>query len=121
MTREQDSTASKIYHLRIQGSLDPKWADWFDGFVMASRDDQESVLSGRVTDQAALHGVLARIRSLGLPLRLAVQTNCPRRKTKCAQHCQCAACYEHHAARGGLPFCLREKSRWDKQCNAMIS
>lgn len=121
MICEQNLTAGTIYHLRIQGSLDAKWTEWFDGFVMASRDDQETLLSGRVKDQAGLHGVLARIHSLGLPLRLVVQTDCPCSKTKCAQYGQCAACYERHAAQGGLPFCLREKTRWDKQCTALLS
>jgi hypothetical protein len=120
MTREQGPNTEAIYHIRVQGSVDAKWTDWFDGFVIASRGGQETLLSGRVTDQAALHGALARIRSLGLPLRLVIQADCPCRKAKCLQHGQCTECYEHHAARGGLPFCLREKTRWDKQCTALI-
>lgn len=119
MTREQSPGKGMIYHIRIEGSLDAKWTDWFDGLVMALRDSQETLLSGRVTDQAALHGVLARIRNLGLPLRLVIQIPCPCRKAKCPQHGQCAECYQRHAAKGGLPFCLREKTRWDKQCTAL--
>ncbi len=119
MTCEQSPGKGTIYHIRIEESLDAKWTDWFDGFVMASRDGQETLFSGRVTDQAALHGVLARLRNLGLPLRLVVQAACPCRKAKCSQHGHCAGCYEHHATRGGLPYCLREKTRWDKQCTAL--
>jgi len=121
MTRERNPHAGTIYHIRVQGSLDAKWADWFDGLVMASRDGQDTLLAGRVADQAALHGVMARIRNLGLPLRLVVQTDCPCRKTKCPRQGHCPECYENHAARGGLPYCLRERTRWDKQCAALIS
>lgn len=121
MTRELDHDTGTIYHLRIHDSLDAKWTDWFDGFVMTSRDNQETLLVGRVTDQAVVHGVLARIRSLGLPLRLVVQADCPCSKAKCSRHGHCAECYQHHAARGRLPYCLREKTRWDKQCTTLIS
>ena len=56
------------YEIRFQGHLDPKWAEWFDGFSLDSRADGVTVLRGRVVDQAALHGLLARLRDLGLPL-----------------------------------------------------
>lgn len=60
------------YEIRVQGNLDPKWSDWFDGFSIAPVDDGETLLYGAVADQAALHGVLHKIRDLGLPL-LSVQ------------------------------------------------
>jgi hypothetical protein len=56
------------YEIRFQGHLDPKWAPWFDGFTLDTRADGVSVLRGEVADQAALHGLLARLRDLGLPL-----------------------------------------------------
>jgi len=57
-----------VYHIRVQGNLDQKWSDWFDGFMIASREDGETLLTGQLADQAALHGLLAKIRDLGLPL-----------------------------------------------------
>lgn len=55
------------YKIRVQGRIDPQWSDWFDAFTIMPVDD-DSVLVGRVADQAALHGLLSKIRDLGLPL-----------------------------------------------------
>lgn len=120
MTGVQGPDSGAIYHMRVKGSLDAKWADWFDGFVMASRDGNETLIAGRVEDQAALHGMLARIRSLGLPLLFLVQAECPCRKANCPRHGLCADCCQNHAANGGLSYCFREKTRWDKQCKALL-
>jgi hypothetical protein len=62
------SSDSSRYEIRIGGRLAPRWATWFDGMTLATAGDGTTVLSGPVADQAALHGVLARIRDLGLPL-----------------------------------------------------
>ena len=59
-----------FYEIRIKGCIDPKWSDWFDGFVISSCTNRECLLLGPVPDQAALHGLLAKIRDLGLPLLL---------------------------------------------------
>jgi hypothetical protein len=59
---------SAWYEIRFQGRLDPKWAAWFDGFSVEPQADGVTVLRGRVVDQAALHGLLGRLRDLGLPL-----------------------------------------------------
>jgi hypothetical protein len=56
------------YAIRLAGHLDGRWAAWFDGLTFAHDGDGTTVISGRVADQAALHGVLARVRDLGLPL-----------------------------------------------------
>ena len=56
------------YQIRVQGALESKWADWFDGFTITPDGKGETTLTGRVTDQAELHGLLTRIRDLGLPL-----------------------------------------------------
>ena len=61
------------YEIRFQGRLDPTWAAWFDGFSLDPRADGVTVLRGRVRDQAALHGLLARTRDLGLPLLAVVR------------------------------------------------
>ncbi len=59
---------SDIYRITIKGHLDSEWSDWFDGLTITPVDTGETILSGPVVDQTALHGVLIKIRDLGLPL-----------------------------------------------------
>lgn len=59
--------ASK-YEIRLKGHLDDHWTDWFDGWTLTREANGETLLSGPVIDQAALHGVLRKVRDLGLPL-----------------------------------------------------
>jgi hypothetical protein len=56
------------YEIRLKGRLDGRWATWFEGMVLSHADDGTTVLRGAVADQAALHGLLGRVRDLGLPL-----------------------------------------------------
>ena len=56
------------YEIRLRGRLDGRWAAWFDGMTLASDGDGCTVISGPVADQAALHGVLQKLRDTGLPL-----------------------------------------------------
>ena len=56
------------YEIRLKGHLEPRWADWFDGLTMTQDSDGSTVLRGSVVDQAALHGLLGKVRDLGLPL-----------------------------------------------------
>ena len=56
------------YELRVQGILDGRWSAWFGGLRVTSDQAGQSIIAGPVTDQAALHGLLAKIRDLGLPL-----------------------------------------------------
>jgi hypothetical protein len=56
------------YEIRVQGRLDPCWFDWFEGLTVTSAADGQTILEGRLPDQAALHGVLNRIRDLNLRL-----------------------------------------------------
>jgi hypothetical protein len=60
--------ASVHYEIRIQGQLDQRWSSWFDGLQVTSDPAGDTTIAGPVTDQAALHGLLAKIRDLGLPL-----------------------------------------------------
>lgn len=61
-------------HIRIQGYLDPSWQHWFEGLAIIHEEEGTSRLSGSLRDQAALHGILAKIRGLGLTL-LALETS----------------------------------------------
>jgi hypothetical protein len=54
--------------ITVESHLDPTWSDWFDGMTITNLENGRAVLTGPVTDQAALHGVLAKIRDLGLPM-----------------------------------------------------
>ena len=65
MTRH---TQTKFYKIRLQGHLDSNWASWFEGMTITLTEDGDTVLSGPVVDQAALHGLLKKVRDLGLPL-----------------------------------------------------
>lgn len=56
------------YEIRIEGHLDARWATWFDGLSLGREADGTTLIHGRVTDQAALHGLLGRVRDTGLPL-----------------------------------------------------
>jgi hypothetical protein len=56
------------YEIRVRGRIDDRWAAWFDGMSLEADADGTTVLCGQVVDQAALHGVLARLRDLGIPL-----------------------------------------------------
>jgi hypothetical protein len=56
------------YEIRFTGRLDAHWAAWFDGLTVSDESDGTTVISGRIADQAALHGLLQRVRDLGLPL-----------------------------------------------------
>ena len=56
------------YQIRLTGHLDAHWATWFDGLTVSQETDGTTVIGGAIADQAALHGVLHRVRDLGLPL-----------------------------------------------------
>ena len=57
-----------LYEIRLKGHLDNRWADWFDGLTITREENGETRLIGPVVDQAALHGLLKKVRDLGLPL-----------------------------------------------------
>jgi hypothetical protein len=59
-----------IYHIRVKGTLEQRWSDWFDGFAITPQAGDETLLTGPVADQSALHGLLSKVRDLGLPLLL---------------------------------------------------
>lgn len=63
-----DPSEPMVYQVRIMGHLGPEWTDWFGGLTITLEDNGDTLLTSPVTDQAALHGLLKRVRDLGLPL-----------------------------------------------------
>ena len=68
-----DQSEPPTYEIRISGHLGPRWADWFEGLTITPEDNGDTLLTGPVVDQAALHGLLRRVRDLGLPLLSVVR------------------------------------------------
>jgi len=62
-----------VYQIRIKGHLGPQWTDWFGGLAVAVEEDGDTLLTGPIVDQAALYGLLKKVRDLGMPL---VSVNC---------------------------------------------
>jgi len=57
-----------VYQIRLKGHLGPQWTDWFGGLTITLQEDGDTLLTGQVIDQAALHGLLKKIRDVGMPL-----------------------------------------------------
>ncbi len=64
----EDQPEAGRYEIRIKGHLDDRWANWFEGLTLSREDNGETRLTGPVADQTALHGLLRKVRDLGLPL-----------------------------------------------------
>jgi len=63
-----DPAQPMVYQIRIKGHLGSQWTDWFEGLTITLEEDGDTLLTGPVTDQAALYGLLKKVRDLGLPL-----------------------------------------------------
>ena len=63
-----DPDAPRIYQIRLKGHLGRQWTDWFDGMTITLENNGDTLLTGPVVDQTALHGLLKKVRDLGLPL-----------------------------------------------------
>lgn len=59
---------AKVYEIRLKGHLELRWVKWFEGMAITLDDNGDTLLSGPVADQAALHGLLKKVRDVGLPL-----------------------------------------------------
>jgi hypothetical protein len=64
---------AKVYEIRLKGHLEARWVKWFDGLAITLEEDGDTLLTGPVVDQAALHGLLKKVRDLGLPLVSVIQ------------------------------------------------
>ena len=67
-SQETDTPQPMIYQIRIGSHLGSLWSEWFEGLVVSQADNGDTLLTGPVVDQAALHGLLRKVRDLGLPL-----------------------------------------------------
>ena len=63
-----DPSQPMVYQIRVKGHLGSQWTDWFGGLTVTLEDNGETLLTGPVIDQAALHGLLKKVRDLGMPL-----------------------------------------------------
>jgi len=68
LNSEIDPSQEMVYQIRIRGHLGRQWADWFDGLTITLDDNGDTLLTGPVVDQAALHGLLRKVRDVGMPL-----------------------------------------------------
>ncbi len=68
LRRRSDLDKPVIYQIRIRGHLRPEWTDWFGGLAVTLEEDGDTLLTGRVVDQAELYGLLKKVRDLGMPL-----------------------------------------------------
>jgi hypothetical protein len=68
LNSESDPMQPTTYQIRIKGHLGRQWADWFGGLTITLEENGDTVLTGPVVDQAALHGLLRKVRDLGMPL-----------------------------------------------------
>jgi hypothetical protein len=66
-----------VYQIRIEGHLGPKWTAWFGGLSITQEDNGETLLTSPMVDQAALHGLLRKVRDLGMPLISAIRVQPP--------------------------------------------
>jgi hypothetical protein len=65
---ESDPGQPTVYQIRIKGHLGSEWTDWFEGLIITLEDNGETLLTGAVVDQAALYGLLRKVRDVGMPL-----------------------------------------------------
>lgn len=63
-----DPEAPRVYQIRLEGHLGRQWTEWFDGLTITLEDNGDTILTGPVIDQVALHGLLRKVRDLGIPL-----------------------------------------------------
>ena len=67
-TFDEKHYQNQCYEIRLKGHLDERWTDWFEGLTISLEDNGDTLLIGPVIDQAALHGLLKKVRDLGMPL-----------------------------------------------------
>ena len=77
---QANANSTPTYQIRLQGHLDQQWSDWFEGLAIEPQENGETLLTGPVVDQPALHGLLKKVRDLGLPLLSVTRVAAPDRR-----------------------------------------
>lgn len=92
MSNNSDPTTNPsqpvVYQIRIKGHLGSQWTNWFEGLTITLEEDGDTVLTGPVIDQAALHGLLKKVRDLGMPLVSVVQVQLDETRSYSAKSCR---------------------------------
>ncbi len=68
INQKMDTSQPMVYQIRLEEHIDRQWTDWFEGLAITLEDNSDTLLTGQVVDQAALHGLLKKVRDLGLTL-----------------------------------------------------
>ena len=68
LKRDRPSGPREVYEIRVKGHIDSHWFEWFEGLAVTHTEGGDTILSGPIVDQSALHGLLEKVRDLGLPL-----------------------------------------------------
>ena len=68
MSNDREFEKPYVYQIKVKGRLGPEWSGWFEDFRISSQHNDETLITGQIEDQSALHGLLGKIASLGLPL-----------------------------------------------------
>jgi hypothetical protein len=76
-TYDEKHNQHQCYEIRLKGHLDERWTEWFEGLTITLEENGDTLLTGVVIDQSALHGLLKKVRDLGMPL-ISVSTIKPR-------------------------------------------
>jgi hypothetical protein len=108
-TPSPNSDQPMICYIRIEGHLSPRWSDWFGGLAITLQESGETLLSGPVVDQAALHGLMRKVRDLGIPLLSVVCVKAGQAETS-------AATDVHSHARSDQITATEEEERHASDC-----
>ena len=76
-TRIAGEDEPMVYEIRVKGHLGRQWTEWFEGMAITLEDNGDTLVTGPVADQAALHGLLGKVRDLGMPLISAIRVKPP--------------------------------------------
>jgi hypothetical protein len=101
-------TPPTIYEIRVAGHLSPQWADWFEGLTIMLEEDGNTLLTGPVADQAALHGLLKKVRDLGMPLISVIQV-------------QFHETHQHHSKKGVIKMNSIKKTSEKMDTKVLLS
>src|SRR5438034_10564294 len=89
---ESEKAQPMVYQIRIKGHLGRQWTDWFGGLTLTLEDNGETLLTGPVVDQAALHGVLRKVRDVGMPLLSVNRVTPGQAEAPDVKQCSVASC-----------------------------